>query len=550
MAGPSRTNGKPRPGPIGPQPRRPPNAWILYRSDKLRELTAQRDPSAPKRLQADISKEIADFWKTEDPEVKREYERIADIKKQEHMQAYPGYKFQPVKKEDKAKRREEEKAEKARVKEELKKAKARHVPYVQQDHLAAGPTPQLPQPPFTHPNYPYCPLGPSPPLSAASSPMCTPSPLSIAGELPDEDMDVKMAFPGMTTVMLPPTQKRLSKAAGKKRAYNARMPPPPLPERVQPQPPPAPLTPESISPPSASGPQSVELPMVDASSASTSAPMDPPGIMVSSADPVYASAQAEQEMEDVAMDMSTEAGPSSMDLDALIHTNQLELMPTDDTDTFNFDMQLSDIVGADWLQPQALDDSFMGSNANATGAPGVYELAPIPTAEFNVFPPPSMNIELGVMSGPMRTSAPEEVAVFAELLDGIDWQNMPGGALFGSMQGDWEVGGAGDGMDMDMGIDPSMMQEQPRSVTQNDLLQQFLNMTQLSDVEESQNGGGPSTSSAQLQMEVPPPPAQVPTPSTPRAAISSSSTGYTPPSGAANFSKRRVAGSWKASPRA
>ncbi|KZT67208.1 hypothetical protein DAEQUDRAFT_647037, partial [Daedalea quercina L-15889] len=74
---------------------RPPNAWILYRSDKLRELTARRDPSAPKRLQADISKEIADLWKAEDPEVRHEYERIADIKKQEHAAAYPGYKFQP-----------------------------------------------------------------------------------------------------------------------------------------------------------------------------------------------------------------------------------------------------------------------------------------------------------------------------------------------------------------------------------------------------------------------------------------------------------------------
>ncbi|KAH9924918.1 uncharacterized protein B0H18DRAFT_856825, partial [Fomitopsis serialis] len=74
---------------------RPPNAWILYRSDKLRELTAHRDPSAPKRLQADISREIGLMWKSENPEVKHEYERIADIKKQEHSQMFPGYKFQP-----------------------------------------------------------------------------------------------------------------------------------------------------------------------------------------------------------------------------------------------------------------------------------------------------------------------------------------------------------------------------------------------------------------------------------------------------------------------
>ncbi|KAI0730213.1 high mobility group box domain-containing protein, partial [Fomitopsis betulina] len=84
-----------RPGPTGPKPPRPPNAWILYRSDKLRELAERRDPHAPKRLQADISKEISEMWKSENPEIKREYERISEIKKQEHRTQYPNYKFQP-----------------------------------------------------------------------------------------------------------------------------------------------------------------------------------------------------------------------------------------------------------------------------------------------------------------------------------------------------------------------------------------------------------------------------------------------------------------------
>ncbi|KAI0730210.1 high mobility group box domain-containing protein, partial [Fomitopsis betulina] len=78
-----------------PKPPRPPNAWILYRSDKLRELAGRRNPDAPKRVQADISKEVSEMWRAEDPDVKREYERIADIKKQEHQIQYPHYKFQP-----------------------------------------------------------------------------------------------------------------------------------------------------------------------------------------------------------------------------------------------------------------------------------------------------------------------------------------------------------------------------------------------------------------------------------------------------------------------
>ncbi|EPT02597.1 hypothetical protein FOMPIDRAFT_140591, partial [Fomitopsis schrenkii] len=138
MTGPTRTDGAMRPGPTGSKPPRPPNAWILYRIDKLRELAERRDPTAPKRLQPEISKEISELWKAEDPEVKREYERIADIKKQEHQMQYPNYKFQPIKKEDRVRQREEEKAEKARVKEELRKARGLQVPNLQNFSLASS----------------------------------------------------------------------------------------------------------------------------------------------------------------------------------------------------------------------------------------------------------------------------------------------------------------------------------------------------------------------------------------------------------------------------
>jgi HMG (high mobility group) box len=99
-------------GPGGPgQPPRPANAWILYRSDKMKDI-APSLPGQPKPPQADISKLIAAMWKGEKPEVRQRYEALSDIKKAEHLALYPGYRFQPMKKADREKVRAERKAEK------------------------------------------------------------------------------------------------------------------------------------------------------------------------------------------------------------------------------------------------------------------------------------------------------------------------------------------------------------------------------------------------------------------------------------------------------
>ncbi|EPT02593.1 hypothetical protein FOMPIDRAFT_1022751 [Fomitopsis schrenkii] len=146
---------------------------------------------------------------------------------------------------------------------------------------------------------------------------------------------------------------------------------------------------------------------------------------------------------------------------------------------------------------------------------------------------------------------------------------MPGGALFGLVQNEGEAGGSGmggDGMDMDPPYDAGVMQEQPRSVTQNELFQQFFNMQQLAEGEGNQNGDASTPTAQQQQQQQPPQPlfeqptavaphvlmmkdpaaAYVPTPPAPATPAPK----YTPPRGAANFEKRRVAGSWKAAPRA
>ncbi|PVG02983.1 hypothetical protein CPB86DRAFT_811111 [Serendipita vermifera] len=99
---------------VGGQPPRPANAWILYRSDKMKGMVPE--PGQPRQPQADISKLIAAMWKNENPEVRAHYEALSDMKKAEHLALYPGYRFQPMKKADKDKFRAEKKAEKEREK--------------------------------------------------------------------------------------------------------------------------------------------------------------------------------------------------------------------------------------------------------------------------------------------------------------------------------------------------------------------------------------------------------------------------------------------------
>ncbi|ETW80936.1 hypothetical protein HETIRDRAFT_476671, partial [Heterobasidion irregulare TC 32-1] len=136
MSGPTRTA-----RPTGANPPRPPNAWILYRSDRLRALPPVA-PGAPRRPQSEISKEIARMWKNEAEETKSEYERRAELAKAEHARQYPNYRFCPMKKADKDKLREEAKAEKERVKAETRKARQRSVyPYPTGASIASSSTP-------------------------------------------------------------------------------------------------------------------------------------------------------------------------------------------------------------------------------------------------------------------------------------------------------------------------------------------------------------------------------------------------------------------------
>ncbi|KIL68921.1 hypothetical protein M378DRAFT_176509 [Amanita muscaria Koide BX008] len=150
------------------QPPRPPNAWILYRSEKIRTLPPLQ-PGEARRAQADVSRMISEMWKNEREEERTRYERMAEQKKAEHQQKYPGYRFQPQKKEEKQRLREIIKQER-QTNREARKNRGRSL-------AAETPTPTFdtPTPPhfttFYAPETQYGPAGPSPPMSAAPSPL-------------------------------------------------------------------------------------------------------------------------------------------------------------------------------------------------------------------------------------------------------------------------------------------------------------------------------------------------------------------------------------------
>ncbi|PLW36832.1 hypothetical protein PCANC_13958 [Puccinia coronata f. sp. avenae] len=70
---------------------RPPNSWILYRSDKIAEMKSQHSGLA----QCLLSKEIATRWHSESQEVRNNYEKKAELIKAEHAIKYPDYKYSP-----------------------------------------------------------------------------------------------------------------------------------------------------------------------------------------------------------------------------------------------------------------------------------------------------------------------------------------------------------------------------------------------------------------------------------------------------------------------
>jgi HMG (high mobility group) box len=152
--------------PQGGQPPRPPNAWILYRSDKLQQLP----PPAlgqPKPTQAEVSKIISAQWRSESDQVRAHYDHLAEMAKAEHARLYPNYRFAPMKKAEKDRIREEKRQAKAKEQERVgRRSRGRPAPYPPPCTASTSTAPA----PLVFKHVLSDPKDPSPPLSSASSP--------------------------------------------------------------------------------------------------------------------------------------------------------------------------------------------------------------------------------------------------------------------------------------------------------------------------------------------------------------------------------------------
>ncbi|GAC96535.1 hypothetical protein PHSY_004115 [Pseudozyma hubeiensis SY62] len=81
---------------------RPPNAFILYRSNKMKELKSKKNTSSLSDVgldkldhQRQLSKEIGQLWRNESPEVKAAFYEKAQQAASEHRDRYPEYRFKP-----------------------------------------------------------------------------------------------------------------------------------------------------------------------------------------------------------------------------------------------------------------------------------------------------------------------------------------------------------------------------------------------------------------------------------------------------------------------
>jgi len=222
-AGPSKPSRLGRPAACRPATvPRPPNAWILYRSDKVRELPPLA-PGVERRAQGEVSKIISAMWAKESDETRHEYEKRAEAAKIEHALKHPNYRYKPLSKEEKRVRKELERDQRLAQRRKGRKsgraldlkstaASASATPAPAPAPAPDAPAAPKPAPPSPVPQYytsatmpinlsesghgsisllPHSvttllePAGPTPPESAAGSPV-DPSPSPVPSTCVDE----------------------------------------------------------------------------------------------------------------------------------------------------------------------------------------------------------------------------------------------------------------------------------------------------------------------------------------------------------------------------
>lgn len=165
-----RLTSSPDPGPS--RPPRPPNAWIMFRSDIWKALPPP-PPGEAHLPQAVISKIIAKMWQKESPETRAYYEHKSEVQRAEHCARHPDYRFHPTKNAEKKRFRAQGLAKK-RLRAS-QKAPPRTRPNTLQD-------------PFTRTC--HAPAGPASPTSVVDDPIFSelvvpaPSGLSLFSDFP------------------------------------------------------------------------------------------------------------------------------------------------------------------------------------------------------------------------------------------------------------------------------------------------------------------------------------------------------------------------------
>jgi len=106
------------------------------------------------------------MWRNASADTRAKFERMADEVKAEHKRKFPDYKFQPKKKEEKERLKEAQKQQRLAQKRDMRSRRG------VERKSPAPPTLLQPSthPYYTAPHFLYGPAGPSPPISAASSP--------------------------------------------------------------------------------------------------------------------------------------------------------------------------------------------------------------------------------------------------------------------------------------------------------------------------------------------------------------------------------------------
>ncbi|KAI0355996.1 hypothetical protein OH77DRAFT_280575 [Trametes cingulata] len=170
-------------------PPRPLNAFMIYRGDKLKELSRENEEQKLGR-QSELSKVIGSMWRQETQEARKGYYNRALQEKLVFDAKYPNYKYRPKKKKGKSR------ATSRRSKKASPPAHASHTPsFVEYPPLSFNPLGQHFSPSIsTSSSASTPPISWSPSTQGSSGPMTPPSSYADVGDAPFRWAELEKRF--------------------------------------------------------------------------------------------------------------------------------------------------------------------------------------------------------------------------------------------------------------------------------------------------------------------------------------------------------------------